>query len=437
MIGAVDLLRFILLSQLLISLVFLPPSLLCACSFQMCFIVTIVRMESVRVLGVNVNAPASESSAVLASASLSQLLSARNELFSEATSLGDTKDGDELVSRRDSRKNPLNQKLSDDVINLLMCIKNETPVSRSLLKNGKRNKEYLDISRSVNVESSVPSIPSSSSSSSSQTAGHRSNPSSSDRTWSDSVRTTTMMKDINLLKNEVEVKDLKRDIALLHRQNHSTAVPSTCHVRITFPQINPISATHLNIDVISKLLGCPALSVVKVSGNTLKAKIPKECLYTALVSSQSSSHFVHVWRKKLSTHSIPSPPEVIVQVGSLYTESLGTVPATHYHKYCHNYRKGCNVVQFYGYHRDRDHRLRYDHWMTLPYFLSSQETGFELEMLRKFDVELLIGQISYKQKADIYNISNGYDATKKQCSMTVKVNPVYSQPPHGYVNMCD
>ena len=121
---------------------------------------------------------------------------------------------------------------------------------------------------------------------------------------------------------------------------------------------------------------------------------------------------------------------------SLYTESLGTVPATHYHKYCHNYRKGCNVVQFYGYHRDRDHRLRYDHWMRLPYFLSSQETGFELEMLRKFDVELLIGQISYQQKADIYNISNGYDATKKQCSMTVKVNPVYSQPPHGYVNMC-
>ena len=71
--------------------------------------------------------------------------------------------------------------------------------------------------------------------------------------------------------------------------------------------------------------------------------------------------------------------------------------------------------------------------MSLPYFVSSQEIEFELEMLQRFDVELLVGQISYQQKADIYNISNGYDTTKKYCSAT-KVKPVYSQPPHGYVN---
>ena len=118
---------------------------------------------------------------------------------------------------------------------------------------------------------------------------------------------------------------------------------------------------------------------------------------------------------------------------SLYTEALGTVPATHYHKYCHNYRKGCNIVQFYGYHREKDQRLCYDNWMSLPYFLSSQETGFELEMLRRFDVELLVGQISYQQKADIYNISNGYDTTKKYCSTTKKAKPANTRPPHGYV----
>ena len=54
--------------------------------------------------------------------------------------------------------------------------------------------------------------------------------------------------------------------------------------------------------------------------------------------------------------------------------------------------------------------------MTLPYFLSTQETGFELSMLKKFDAELLIGQLSYKQKADIYNLTKGFDHTKKQCS---------------------
>ncbi len=118
---------------------------------------------------------------------------------------------------------------------------------------------------------------------------------------------------------------------------------------------------------------------------------------------------------------------------SLYTETMGTVPATHYHKYCHNYRKGCNVVQFYGYHRERDQGLCYDNWMSLPYFLSSQETGFEMDMLQWFDVELLIGQILYQQKANIYNVFKGYDTTKKYCAVTKNVKPAHSQPPHGYV----
>lgn len=33
----------------------------------------------------------------------------------------------------------------------------------------------------------------------------------------------------------------------------------------------------------------------------------------------------------------------------LYTSDLGTVPATHYHKYCSRYRQGCKYVQYYGY----------------------------------------------------------------------------------------
>ena len=102
---------------------------------------------------------------------------------------------------------------------------------------------------------------------------------------------------------------------------------------------------------------------------------------------------------------------------TLYTESFGTVSATHFHKYCRNYRKGCNFVQFYGYHKCGDGGLQYsDDWMLLQYFLSSQETGFEMSMLKQYDVELLIGQISYKQKADIYNVSKGYDNTRKMCS---------------------
>jgi hypothetical protein len=68
----------------------------------------------------------------------------------------------------------------------------------------------------------------------------------------------------------------------------------------------------------------------------------------------------------------------------------------------------CKVTQFYGYTREGDQQgvLYDDDWQDHTYFISTQETGFELSMLKKFDVELLIGQMSYKQKATIYNITN-------------------------------
>lgn len=34
---------------------------------------------------------------------------------------------------------------------------------------------------------------------------------------------------------------------------------------------------------------------------------------------------------------------------TLYTECMGSVPGTHFHKFCSNNRKDCNFVQFYGY----------------------------------------------------------------------------------------
>ena len=79
--------------------------------------------------------------------------------------------------------------------------------------------------------------------------------------------------------------------------------------------------------------------------------------------------------------------------------------------------RGCKLTQFYGYSKEGDKLgVRYDDdWKSHTYFISSQETAFELAMLQKFDAELFIGQISYKQKADIYNVYNGYDTAKKEC----------------------
>jgi hypothetical protein len=103
---------------------------------------------------------------------------------------------------------------------------------------------------------------------------------------------------------------------------------------------------------------------------------------------------------------------------ALYTEAMGTVLARHYYKYC---RKGCRFSQHYGYYSVDDRKYYYNtNWAELPYFVSSQETAFELQMIQKFDVELLIGQVSYKQKAEIYNLHHGYEQIAKINSVRSK-----------------
>lgn len=85
-----------------------------------------------------------------------------------------------------------------------------------------------------------------------------------------------------------------------------------------------------------------------------------------------------------------------------YTGDFGTVPFTHFRKYCS--KKGCSFTQHYGFHSSGKD-IEYDNnWAELPYFMATNQTVFEMKMLREFNAELLIGQVSYNQKCDIYNI---------------------------------
>ena len=52
---------------------------------------------------------------------------------------------------------------------------------------------------------------------------------------------------------------------------------------------------------------------------------------------------------------------------------------------------------------------------TLLYFMSTRETAFEMAMLKQLDAEILIGQLSYKQRSKIY-VVHGYDKAKKKVS---------------------
>ena len=91
----------------------------------------------------------------------------------------------------------------------------------------------------------------------------------------------------------------------------------------------------------------------------------------------------------------------------VYDDNLGTMPGTHYTKYCQ--RPGCCFQQHYGYntHGKTNEVVYGADWSTLPYFLSTRETAFSMDFLSRLDSEILIGQLSYKQKADIYNDVHG------------------------------
>ena len=81
---------------------------------------------------------------------------------------------------------------------------------------------------------------------------------------------------------------------------------------------------------------------------------------------------------------------------TVYTESYGTVIGTHYHKYCQAFKRGCSFRQYYGYSSSTPKVTSYDsNWQDHKFFFSSRETVFELNMLDRFDAELLLGQISY------------------------------------------
>ncbi len=86
----------------------------------------------------------------------------------------------------------------------------------------------------------------------------------------------------------------------------------------------------------------------------------------------------------------------------IYHDTLGSIPDTHYHKYCRN--KRCNYTQYFGYHTRSDVDVYFDsNWDTLPYFVSSRETALDMRLLRRIDSEILLGQQSFKQCADVYN----------------------------------
>ena len=92
---------------------------------------------------------------------------------------------------------------------------------------------------------------------------------------------------------------------------------------------------------------------------------------------------------------------------TVYDHSMGSIQGTHFHKYCAN--RGCNLIQHYGYYTtatltsSTSHVYFDDDWLDLPYFVSSRESVFSMDLLHTVNAQILIGQMSFIQCAEMYN----------------------------------
>jgi len=88
------------------------------------------------------------------------------------------------------------------------------------------------------------------------------------------------------------------------------------------------------------------------------------------------------------------PSQVIV-----YHNIMGSLPGSHYYKYCKS--RPFDFIQYYGYYTKGGSSFVYfnPNW----YFLSSKETTFSMKLMEHFDAEIFIGELSFKQCADLYN----------------------------------
>ena len=140
------------------------------------------------------------------------------------------------------------------------------------------------------------------------------------------------------------------DVGVLRRMLFATYLPSDVphywNIVATFcnqgsSMISPESAKMLmeNVQILNAQAFCTDEELTREL-IAMEYGPTKQPLGFPLIPSQARQSVFHV----VESYYCPSRL-------SLYIEALGTVPATHYHKYCHNYWKGCNVAQFYGYQR--------------------------------------------------------------------------------------
>ena len=73
--------------------------------------------------------------------------------------------------------------------------------------------------------------------------------------------------------------------------------------------------------------------------------------------------------------------------------------------------KNCQFTQHYGYYTVGSKKFFDEDWWHNEFLVTSARTVFSIDLLKKFEIEILIAKMSFKEKAEIYNAANGYHTT--------------------------
>lgn len=238
-------------------------------------------------------------SSLLFNHSEDQLSAVRTQLFEDTKSHGLAHPKDILVKRLKRANGPSLKKLAQDIADLTLAVKNNHPVPRVLLKNGKRAastfvelRERRPSIAAINTDLSISPTQRETPSEAPILAPVEQEPAS---LGSKSI----LMKEINTLRSDLshlksEVSDLKRE-----KRDSSTSV-DTCllYVRLKCPiPVNEVGKT-----LIEDLLQCPIVNYSIINPTTVttfKVKILKKHLYNALTTSDNRKVIVRLWRHNM------------------------------------------------------------------------------------------------------------------------------------------
>ena len=258
-------------------------------------------MEALSRIGVNPDLKREDLvSSLLLSHSEDQLEAARTQMFEEAKRMELAHPKDILVKRmKRAIGPPLRKKYALDVAELIYVVKNNQPVPRTLLKNGKRSATAFADSRDRRPSTDSPALEPNPSVTP-PTAPQQYQDLAKEEYHEGNGSISTLAKEIYSLRSELshlrtEVLHLRND-----RPPNAPIATDVCllHVRL---ESQPL-ATEVGTSMLENLLRCPILNYSIIHHSpvmTLKVKILKHHLHMALTAPDNQQVTVRVWKPKL------------------------------------------------------------------------------------------------------------------------------------------